>query len=307
MVLIFPSSEITDIHNMNKSRTCRYSHALPVRLHTVFTSYHPRTDKSRACGYLRALPLHIYTQPQQVPNPQVLVCSPVYTSMCIHNAMQCSAMQSADPQPRLQVTNGISSKQKKKKGKNAARPITTLNSQLPYNSLPPCNAATATTPLTPLISLTGHAPPNPLAPDDRLDGVGAAVPSAAVWVAVGLTDATRLVGEPDAEPDAGGLEALGEEEVLGSAAEAAEGASTAAAAAGTEDFAGAEGCVWDCVWDGPEGVGVGVGEDVGFCTSASALPLPFSLGAAALASSPSASLICEEGVSWAGCFVYACF
>lgn len=161
------------------------------------------------------------------------------------------------------------------------------------------------------MSLTGHAPLKLLPEDARLDAVGAACVPAAVAFAgarvVGLTDATRLVGEPDAEPDAGGLEALGGEGALGSAAEAAEGASTAAAAGGTEDFAGADVCVWDCVWGGPEGVGVGVGADVAFCTSASALPLPFSSGAAALASSPSASLICEEGVSWAGCFMCACF
>lgn len=220
-------------------------------------------------------------------------------------------MRSADPQSGLYVTNGISSKAKKERKK---RSTPRNNAQLPYNSLPPCNAATATTPLTLLISLTGHAPLKLLPEDARLDGVGAAVCVPAVVAfadvrVVGLADETWLVGEPVAEPDAGReevvgeLEALGEEEALGTAAEAAEGARTAAAAAGTEDFAGAEVWVWD--WDGPEGVGVG--EDVGFCTSASALPLPFSLGAAALASSPSASLICEEGVSWAGCFMCACF
>ena len=209
-------------------------------------------------------------------------------------------MQSANPQSGLYVTNGISSKQKRKergKKKTQYAPVTTL--KLPYNSLPPCNATTATTPLALLISLTGHAPLKLLPEDARLDGVGAAVcvPAAGAFAGarvVELADETWLVGEPVAEPDAGGeevvgeLEALGGEEALGAAAEAAEGARTAAAAAGTEDFAGAE--VWDWDWDGPEGVG----EDVGFCTSASALPLPLSLGAAALASSSPASLICEH-------------
>jgi hypothetical protein len=148
-----------------------------------------------------------------------------------------------------------------------------------------------------LISLIAHDPPKLLPEELRLgEGAAVCVPAAVtfagarvVGLAVGLAEETRLVGEPVAEPeDALEEEALGveeEEEALGTAAEAAEGASTAAAAAGTEDFAGAGVCV--CVWDGPEGVGVG--EEVGFCTSASALPLPSSLGAAALASCSAAS------------------
>ena len=86
-------------------------------------------------------------------------------------------------------------------------------------------------------------------------------------------------------------------ETAAEAADAADGASTAAA--GTEDFAGAEVC-WDCV--GPEGmdVGEGSGVDVGFCTSASALPLPLplavSLALGAAAPAP-ASPPCSEASS----------
>lgn len=129
----------------------------------------------------------------------------------------------------------------------------------------------------------GHDPLRLLAPDDRLDGVGAAVcvPAAVASVgvreAVGLTEGTRLVGEPEAEPEEAALEGEEEEEeALETAAEAADGARTAAA--GTEGFAGAALVGWD--W--PEGVG----EDVGFCRSASALPL----GTASLASSTESSI-----------------
>jgi hypothetical protein len=57
-------------------------------------------------------------------------------------------------------------------------------------------------------------------------------------------------------------------------------------------------CDWDCVW--PEGVG----EGVGFCTSASALPLP--LGAAALASSVASSIWEEALVGLHFRRVYVC-
>ena len=120
-------------------------------------------------------------------------------------------MRSADPQSGLYVTNGISSKAKKERKK---RSTPRNNAQLPYNSLPPCNAATATTPLTLLISLTGHAPLKLLPEDARLDGVGAAVCVPAVVAfadvrVVGLADETWLVGEPVAEPDAGREEVVG--------------------------------------------------------------------------------------------------
>jgi hypothetical protein len=220
----------------------------------------------------------------------------------IYVYMQCSPQI---PRSRLHVTNGNISKSKEKQNNphiqitNAA--FRRTNTQLPYNSLP-CNAASDA---TPLMNLMGHDPLKLLPEDARLDGVGEVlcVPPAAVTFAgarvVGLAEAdeTWRVGEPVAEPEGALLEedALLEEEALGvealgGAAEAAEGASTAAAAAGTEDIAGAEGCV--CDWDEPEGVGVGVGvgAEVGFCTSASALPLPSSLGAgAALAGCSAAS------------------